>query len=635
MKIILVEDDEPASAALSLALRKQNYSVEVAADGQTALELATMLDCDLIVLDLVIPKLDGISLCRKLREQGYQKPILLLTAKDSPQDIVTGLDAGADDYVVKPYNLSELMARIRALLRRRTSPVTATLTWLDLCLNPVSGEVTWGGQSLGVTATEYKLLELFLRNPQRVFSRSAIIDRLWSFDDSPTENAVTVHIKDLRQKFKAVGIENDPIETVYGLGYRLKPATETNSETPEAKNAQTQKTPSRGKKLKVNTSIAQILEKYRPRLNEQIALIQRSHSALADGELTEELQKRAIQEAHKLAGSLGPFGYLEGSNLARKIEYLLMSETLLGKAETLQLQQLTLALKEELAKPPTEVTLEIAPPPKPQTLLVVDPDPAIATSLETQAANLGMHLETAQTLSEARQAVARTPPHLILLDIACPDSSTSFGEEKAGLRWLQEVTHQFTDLPILVFTALDNLADRVAVSRFGGRGFLLKPASDHQIFKALTQVLPAKETPEAKVLIVDDDPAALAVMKALLQPWGLEVTTLDNPEKFWEILTAVAPDLLILDLEMPKFNGIDLCQVVRQDPHWGDLPILVVTAHTDAQSLRQVFAVGADDFIGKPIVGPELITRITSRIERDRFWQQLEALKHKTKENQP
>ncbi|MBO0352156.1 response regulator [Phormidium pseudopriestleyi FRX01] len=634
MKIILVEDDEPASAALSVALRKQNYSVEAAADGETALELATILECDLILLDLVIPKLDGISLCRKLREQGYQKPILLLTAKDSPQDIVTGLDAGADDYVVKPYNLSELMARIRALLRRGTMPVTETLTWLDLCLKPVSGEVTWNGQSLGVTATEYKLLELFLRNPQRVFSRSAIIDRLWSFDDSPTENAVTVHIKDLRQKFKAVGIDNDPIETVYGLGYRLKPATEANPATPEAETAPKQKTPTPVKKLQAIASIAQILEKYRPRLNQQIALLRQTYNALADGELTDELQERAIQEAHKLAGSLGPFGYLEGSNLARKIEYLLMLPTPLGASETRQLEQLTRALSEELTKPPTEISLEVPSPAKARTLLIVDSDRAIATTLNSQEANLGMGVETAHTLSEARQAIARRTPDLILLDIACPETSTSPGE-KAGLRWLQEVTHQFPTLPILVFTALDNLADRVAVSRCGGRGFLLKPATRDQILKAIAQVLPPKATPEAKVLIVDDDPAALAVMKELLQPWGLEVTTLDNPEKFWEILTAVTPDLLILDLEMPKFNGIDLCQVVRQDPDWGDLPILVVTAHTDAQSLRQVFAVGADDFIGKPIVGPELVTRITSRIERDRFRQQLEALKHKTKEKQP
>jgi DNA-binding response OmpR family regulator len=634
MKIILVEDDEPASAALSVALRKQNYSVEAAADGETALELATMLECDLILLDLVIPKLDGISLCRKLREQGYQKPILLLTAKDSPQDIVTGLDAGADDYVVKPYNLSELMARIRALLRRGTTPVTETLTWLDLCLNPVSGEVTWNGQSLGVTATEYKLLELFLRNPQRVFSRSAIIDRLWSFDDSPTENAVTVHIKDLRQKFKAIGIDNDPIETVYGLGYRLKPATEPNPETPEIETAPESKTPTPGKKLQAIASIAQILEKYRPRLNQQIALLRQAYNALAAGELTDELQERAIQDAHKLAGSLGPFGYLEGSNLARKIEYLLMSPTPLGTAETQQLEQLTRDLSAELTKPPTEISLEIPSPAQGRTLLVVDCDPAIATALNAQAAHLGMGVESALTLTEARKAIARTTPELILLDIACPETSRDPGE-KAGLRWLQEVAHQFPTLPILVFTALDNLADRVAVSRCGGRGFLLKPADSDQIFKAIAQVLPPKATPEAKVLIVDDDPAALAVMKELLQPWGLEVTTLDNPEKFWEILTAVAPDLLILDLEMPKFNGIDLCQVVRQDPNWGDLPILVVTAHTDAQSLRQVFAVGADDFIGKPIVGPELVTRITSRIERDRFRQQLEALKHKTKEQQP
>ncbi len=634
MKIILVEDDEPASAALSVALRKQNYSVEAAADGETALELATLLECDLILLDLVIPKLDGISLCRKLREQGYQKPILLLTAKDSPQDIVTGLDAGADDYVVKPYNLSELMARIRALLRRGAAPVTETLTWLELCLNPVSGEVTWNGQPLGVTATEYKLLELFLRNPQRVFSRSAIIDRLWSFDDSPTENAVTVHIKDLRQKFKAIGIDNDPIETVYGLGYRLKPATEPNPEPPETETAPKPKTPTPGKQLQAIASIAQILEKYRPRLTQQIALLRQAYNALAAGELTDELQERAIQEAHKLAGSLGPFGYLEGSNLARKIEYLLMSPTPLGPAETRQLEEWTRRLSEELTKPPTESSLEVPAPAKARTLLVVDSDRAIATALNAQAANLGMTVESALTLTAARKAIARTPPELILLDIACPETSTSPGKN-AGLRWLQEVAHEFPTLPILVFTALDNLADRVAVSRCGGRGFLLKPATSDQILKAIAQVLPPKATPEAKVLIVDDDPAALAVMKELLQPWGLEVTTLDNPEKFWEILTAVGPHLLILDLEMPKFNGIDLCQVVRQDPNWGDLPILVVTAHTDAQSLRQVFAVGADDFIGKPIVGPELVTRITSRIERDRFRQQLEALKHKTKENQP
>jgi CheY-like chemotaxis protein len=109
-------------------------------------------------------------------------------------------------------------------------------------------------------------------------------------------------------------------------------------------------------------------------------------------------------------------------------------------------------------------------------------------------------------------------------------------------------------------------------------------------------------------MVVDDDPAALAMLRHLLQPWGFQVTCLENPQQFWEVLTATAPHLLILDLEMPTFSGIDLCQVVRQDPQWGDLPILVVTAHTNAESLQRVFAAGADDFISKPVLGPELVT---------------------------
>lgn len=198
VKILLVEDNELASSALSEALIAHHYTIDVAIDGQTALNLATAFEYDLILLDWLIPELDGISLCRQLRSQGCKKPILLLTAKDSYTDITTGLDAGADDYVVKPYNLSELMARIRALLRRGNSSVTPVLSWGELCLNPVSGEVTCGEQLLSLTPKEYSLLELFLRNPQRVFSRSVIIDRLWSLDDSPNESAVTYHIKELR-----------------------------------------------------------------------------------------------------------------------------------------------------------------------------------------------------------------------------------------------------------------------------------------------------------------------------------------------------------------------------------------------------------------------------------------------------
>lgn len=173
----------------------------------------------------MIPKLDGLSVCRKLRYQGCQTPILMLTAKNSDEDVVTGLDAGADDYVTKPCVPSHLIARIRALSRRQRCLTTAAiLTWGALCLDPNQLQVTYRQQVLILSPKEYSLLELFLRDPQRIFSRSSIIDHLWSIDDSPTDAAVTNLIKDLRHKLRAVGMREELIETVYRLGYRLKAA---------------------------------------------------------------------------------------------------------------------------------------------------------------------------------------------------------------------------------------------------------------------------------------------------------------------------------------------------------------------------------------------------------------------------
>ncbi|MBE9129083.1 response regulator transcription factor [Coleofasciculus sp. LEGE 07092] len=170
----------------------------------------------------MLPKLDGISLCQRLRRSGKMTPVLMLTAKDTSSDKVMGLDAGADDYVVKPFDLPELTARIRALLRRGSSTIPPILEWERLSLNPSSCEVTYAGQPLHLTPKEYALLELFLRNSNRVLSRSIILDRLWSFDDPPGEDAVKVHIKDLRKKLRIAGAPPDLIQTVYGLGYRLK-----------------------------------------------------------------------------------------------------------------------------------------------------------------------------------------------------------------------------------------------------------------------------------------------------------------------------------------------------------------------------------------------------------------------------
>ncbi len=223
MKILLVEDDQRIAESLAEALTDQRYIVDIAPDGQAGWAFVEVFTYDLILLDVMLPKLDGISLCRQLRSQAYFMPILLLTAKDTISDQVMGLDAGADDYVVKPYNLQELTARIRALLRRGSSALPPVLKWESLCLDPSTCDVTYAGELLQLTPKEYRLLELFLRGGSRVFSCSRILDLLWSFDEPPGEDAVKAHIKRLRQKLKLVGAPDDYIETVYGLGYRLKP----------------------------------------------------------------------------------------------------------------------------------------------------------------------------------------------------------------------------------------------------------------------------------------------------------------------------------------------------------------------------------------------------------------------------
>ena len=222
MKLLLVDNDRIAEDVAS-DLAEQNYLVEVATDGQTGWDLVEAFTYDLLLLDVTLPKISGIKLCHQLRRCGYSMPILLLDAQEDIESKVKGLDAGADDYLVKPFSLQELAARIRALLRRVSAHKSPLLEWGDLCLDPAACEVTYAGQPVYPTPKEYSLLELFLRHRRRVFSRSAILEQLWSFESPPEEETVKAHIKGVRQKLKSVGAPADLIETVYGLGYRLNP----------------------------------------------------------------------------------------------------------------------------------------------------------------------------------------------------------------------------------------------------------------------------------------------------------------------------------------------------------------------------------------------------------------------------
>jgi two-component system, OmpR family, response regulator QseB len=224
MKILLVEDDDRISKPLAEALKHQNHGVEVAKDGLEGWDYAAAVPYDLILLDLMLPRLDGITLCKRLRTAGNQTLILMLTARDTTTDKVIGLDAGADDYLVKPFKLEELAARIRALARRGRDPTPVILTHGKLQIDSIHYTTTYAGQSLALTPKEYRILECFLRRPLQVFSRSALLDKLWDLDQLSGEETIKTHITNLRRKLKAAGCPEDTIETIYGIGYRLRSA---------------------------------------------------------------------------------------------------------------------------------------------------------------------------------------------------------------------------------------------------------------------------------------------------------------------------------------------------------------------------------------------------------------------------
>lgn len=548
MKLLLVDDDDILIGQLTSDLASQNYVVDTANDGLVGWEYATAAPYDLIVLDIDLPGLNGVALCQRLRQTGYAGPILLLTGRSSSTDKVLGLNAGADDYLVKPYTLAELTARIRALLRRPPAVCDLSLRWGALQLDPNAGQVTIANRPVVLSPKEYGLLELFLRYPDRIFSNTVLLERLWTADEAPGEETIRTHIKRLRRKLKQAG-GDDVVENVYSMGYRLKPLPpETALETAEAPEHDTKAPPRGGPEVPAgvtNDSISgagdaipapteaptpdlaapdldkqaaqeqaaraaaiAAFERFRPAIDDRLAALHQAVAALNAGHLTEPVHATARAAAHKLAGSLGLFGFMAGSHLARRLEDWLQSPNL---AEGPFFGALVDQLEQQLQAGPSAAA----------------PEPESAVSDSTSLHSAALHR-----------------------------------------------------------------LDRAAGDRY-------------------------------QVLAIDDDPVILAQLQRLLPPWGLDVVPLNNPRQLWASLEASPPDLVLLDLDMPHLSGLDLCHQLRQDDRWQTLPVVFLTACREPATIYQLYQAGADDYLPKPILEPELINRLFQRLERGRLLQTL------------
>jgi two-component system OmpR family response regulator len=223
-RLLLVEDELKLGAALEEGLERAQYTVDLATDGQEALDFARVATYDVIVLDVMLPKVTGLEVCQRLRTDGVRTPILMLTARDAVQDRIMGLDSGADDYLVKPFAFGELLARIRALLRRDAPTREAIVRVGDLSLDPAAQQVTWHEQRLDLTAREYRILETVMRRPGWLVSREALIESVWGFDFTDTSNLVEVYIGRVRRKLSEAGAPS-LIQTVRGAGYRMREPT--------------------------------------------------------------------------------------------------------------------------------------------------------------------------------------------------------------------------------------------------------------------------------------------------------------------------------------------------------------------------------------------------------------------------
>lgn len=695
MRVLLIEDDTTTRKAIEELLHAYNYIVDVAENGVLGWEMAKRLDYDLILLDIVLPELNGITLCRRLRQHQQTVPIIFLTSCSTLSDKLEGLNAGADDYIMKSSDPQELLARIQASLRRGFYNPEFVLRWGNLVLDPKTRSVTYNQQALSFSRKEFQILGLLMRHPNWVLSRQAIIDQVWGVgEDPPSESTVKSHIKAIRRKFKAL-TDDSIIETVYGQGYRLNatmahtaaPATPTALDG-EAAIAQTSLQPSApdhpnqsaaslsqpaltdqaqsihasadsqshqtrpapqtsilsaAQRQQLQANLDQLWHQAKQTAWQRLNTIEQLLYFLQTGLPNQELLDQMMYIAHKLAGSLGTFGQIEASQTAYQLERLVQSAaaTLFplnsdpsdfaqntaahhispNPEPDLDLvaaaQQLIQSIRTDLDRDRSLDAVVQSLPPLPHQssqkpcLLIIDADVDLVQPIVNAAPDWSMRAAIAPDLNTAEAAILQHQADIILLHISCHQ------EKLNGLQFLRHLYDQANSIPVVVYSSELNKADRLQAIRSGAVAFVPRPAVPEKVLSIVQQHLPHPE-PNFHVLAVDDDEQQLMMLQTYMENEGLQFTGLGQPERLLETLQANQPDLVLLDVLMPKISGIELCQILRSDAEYRTLPIMMLTHYDDLSTRQRAVWVGADAVLSKHDPISATLSRIQARLYRDR-----------------
>lgn len=484
-----MDDDAALRGILTPLLRAENYAIDAVCDGQQGWEYASTYEYDLLILDIVLPYLDGVSLCKKLRSQGYTLPILFLTAQDTRNAKLTAWEAGADDIVVKPFDEVELVARIRALLRRsRTNPLPI-LTWGDLWLNTNTGEVSYAGHELSLTAKEYTLLEMMLRDSQHVFSSDEILDSLWASEDFPADATVRSHMRRLRHKLTAVGAPPDLIATAYGQGYYLKAIEPKTSTIVSDNDTARVSSDTATQQAQFQAFLQQTWPTHQADFLEKVEQLCHAIEQLAANRLESADQAEAYHIAHTLSGTLGTLGLMEAMQLSREIEQEIHPDIYLEASQARHLQAQVMALHQAIHQTQTlpivhEIT-STAPALSRNavSVMVIDDDPVFLQTIFGPLQAQGFDVVTLSDPQQFWTILENVMPDVLLLDVQMPQIS--------GLELCEQLrsTPDWQKLPIIFLSILGDAQTQHQAFAAGADDYLTKPITAQHLSNRIRQRL--------------------------------------------------------------------------------------------------------------------------------------------------